>query len=234
MCGRYVLAAGLEDIASYFGGEVAHEGLWTWEPNWNMAPAIVAPIVALNGLGQRTIIPMRWGLHPHWRKEMPKGRPMFNARVETAFEKASFRTPWKRRRALIPMNGWYEWEGVTSPKSPYFIQPDFIQPEEPGLSAPPLSALVGLWDQWRVDEGITLLSFTILTTPAIGHIKHLHHRMPVRLPPDQWQNWLDPNIKPERTIAHMLGSDDLKFHEVSRAVSSGRAQGANLILPVVD
>jgi len=224
MCGRYVLAARLEQIAKYFNGEVAHEGLWTWEPNWNMAPAIVAPVIALNGLGERSVVPMRWGLHPHWRKEMPEGRPLFNARVETASEKPSFRTPWKRRRALVPMNGWYEWEGVTSPKTP-----NYIHPAEPGLSA-----FAGLWDQWRVDEGITLLSFTILTTPAIGPIKHLHHRMPVRLPPDQWQNWLDPDARPERTIDHMLGSDGLAFHEVSRAVSSGRAQGANLILKVVD
>ena len=224
MCGRYVLAARLAEIAAFFRGEIAHEGLWTWEPNWNLAPAAVVPVLALNGLGERSIVPMRWGLHPHWRKEMPEGRPLFNARTETAFEKASFRTPWKRRRALIPMNGWYEWEGVTSPKSPYYIYPDKRE----------LSAFAGLWDQWRIDEGITLLSFTILTTPAIGPIKHLHHRMPVRLPPDQWQNWLDPDIKPEHTLEHMLGSDDLAFHEVSRAVSSGRAQGANLILKVVD
>ena len=177
MCGRYVLAASLAEIAKYFGGEIAHEGLWTWEPNWNMAPAVVAPVIALNGLGARTIVPMRWGLHPHWRKEMPEGRPMFNARVETASEKPSFRTPWIRRRALVPMNGWYEWESVASPKTP-----NYIHPAEPGLSA-----LAGLWDQWRVDEGITLLSFTILTTPTVGPIKHLHHRMPVRLPHDQWQ-----------------------------------------------
>lgn len=224
MCGRYVLAANLAQVAAYFNSGIAHDGLWTWEPNWNMAPSIVAPVLALNGQGERNIVPMRWGLHPHWRKEMPEGRPLFNARIETAFEKPSFRTPWKRRRALVPMNGWYEWEGVISPKTPFYIHP-----EEPGLSA-----FAGLWDQWRVDEGITLLSFTILTTPAIGHIKHLHHRMPVRLPPDQWQNWLDPDVKPERTIEHMLGSDDLAFHEVSRAVSSGRTQGANLILKVAD
>ena len=239
MCGRYVLAAGLAEIAAFFNGEIAHDGLWTWEPNWNMAPAVIAPVLALNGLGNRTIVPMRWGLHPHWHKEMPEGRPLFNARVETAFEKASFRTPWKRRRALIPMNGWYEWEGVTSPKTPNYIYPDQTR-SDLALSGHvhsgkvELSAFAGLWDQWRVDEGITLLSFTILTTHAVGAVKHLHHRMPVRLPPDQWQNWLDPDIKPERTIAHMLGSDDLAYHEVSRSVSSGRAQGANLILKTVD
>ena len=224
MCGRYVLAAGLAEIAAYFNGEIAHEGLWTWEPNWNMAPAIVAPVIALNGLGKRTIVPMRWGLHPHWRKEMPQGRPLFNARVETAAEKASFRTPWKRRRALVPMSGWYEWEGVSTPKTPYYIHP-----KDQGLSA-----FAGLWDQWRVDEGITLLSFTILTTPAVGELKHLHHRMPVRLPQEAWQDWLDPEMKAQKILGQILDSEDLAFHEVSRAVSSGRAQGANLILPVVD
>jgi len=228
MCGRYVLAAGLSEIAEYFNGEIAHEGLWTWEPNWNLAPTVVAPVLALNGLGNRSIVPMRWGLHPHWRNEMPqkteKGRPLFNARIETVSEKPSFRTPWKRRRALIPMSGWYEWEGVTSPKTPHYIHPKNTE----------MSAFAGLWDQWRVDEGIALLSFTILTTHAAGPIKHLHHRMPVRLPPNQWQNWLDPTIKPQTTAAHILSSDDLAFHEVSRSVSSGRAQGANLILKVVD
>lgn len=224
MCGRYSLAANLADILAFFNGEAAHEGLWTWEPNWNLAPAIVAPVIALNGQGARSVVPMRWGLHPHWRKEAPEGRPLFNARVETAHEKASFRTPWKRRRALVPAHGWYEWEGFSSPKTPHYIHP-----KKEGLTA-----FAGLWDQWRVDEGITLLSFTILTTSADGSIKHLHHRMPVRLPEDQWQNWLDPNIKTERVIEHMLSGDDLDFHEVSRAVSSGRAQGPNLILPVVD
>jgi len=224
MCGRYVVAATLKEIADYFAGAPAHEGLWTWEPNWNLAPAVVAPVIALNGAGKRSVVPMRWGLHPHWKREMPEGRPLFNARIETAFEKPSFRTPWKRRRALVPMSGWYEWEGVSSPKTPFFIHP-----KEEGLSA-----LAGLWDQWRVDEGITLLSFTILTTPAVGEIKHLHHRMPVRLPQSEWQNWLSPDVKAERVMEHMLGSDDLDFHEVSRAVSSGRARGANLILKVVD
>ena len=224
MCGRYVLASSLEQIADYFAGNPAHEGLWTWEPNWNLAPGVVAPVLALNGRGVRNVVPMRWGLHPHWRKEMPQGRPLFNARIETAFEKASFRTPWKRRRALIPAHGWYEWEGVSSPKTPFYIHP-----KQEGLTA-----LAGLWDQWHVDEGITLLSFTILTTSARGPIKHLHHRMPVHLPENQWQNWLDPSLKPERIMEHMLGSDDLNMHEVSRAVNSGRAQGKNLILPVVD
>ncbi len=228
MCGRYVLAATLNDISSYFAGKPAHPGLWTWEPNWNLAPGVTAPVIALDGKGIKSVVPMRWGLHPHWKKtpseDLFKSRPLFNARLETAAEKPSFRTPWRRRRCLVPMSGWYEWEGVERPKTPYYIHP-----QNDGLSA-----FLGLWDHYHVDEGITLLTYTILTTAAKGEIKHLHHRMPVRLKQKHWRDWLEPDIDPQKTIAHMLASDDLVWHEVSRAVGSGRAQGPNLILPTVD
>lgn len=124
----------------------------------------------------------------------------------------------------MPTNGWYEWEGFTSPKTPLYIHP-----KEQGLTA-----FAGLWDQWRVDEGITLLSFTILTTPANGPVKHLHHRMPVRLPEDKWQDWLDPDVKSESTMESMLTGDDLDFDAVSKVANSVRAQGPNLILKVAD
>ena len=148
---------------------------------------------------------------------------MFNARSETAAEKASFRTPYRRRRALIPATGWYEWEGVEKPKTPYYIHEEERD----------LFAFAGLWDKWRVDEGIELLSCTILTTPATGALKHLHHRMPVRLPKDQWDRWLDWDAQPDFTMTSKLGSEDLEFYEVGRAVSSGRASGAELITPAV-
>jgi putative SOS response-associated peptidase YedK len=193
--------------------------LWDWEPNFNIAPGTVVPVVAYDGRRQRKIVPMRWGLHPHWKKEPPEGRPMFNARVETAAEKPSFRTPFRRRRALIPASGWYEWEGVEKPKTPNYI---YEKESE-------LTVFAGLWDQWRVDEGVTLLSATILTTAAVGPIKHLHHRMPVRLPPEHWHDWLDWDARPDKVLRTMLESDDLEFHEVSQEVNSGRAQGAHLI-----
>lgn len=225
MCGRYTLAGNLKDVASAFDAVDTNEGMWPWEASYNIAPAAVVPVVAQNGQGVRAVVPMRWGLHPHWSKAMPEGRPMFNARSETAAEKPSFRTPWKRRRALIPFSGWYEWEGVESPKQPYYI----YEKEQAGPSA-----FAGLWDQYRVDEGITLLSATILTTAATGGMKHLHHRMPVRLPRELWDDWLDPDAKPERIIARKLGSEDLAWHTVSRAVNSGRAQGEDLIEEIKD
>lgn len=225
MCGRYTLAGTLNDVAAAFDAVDTNDGLWPWEGSYNIAPAAVVPVIALNGSGGRAAVPMRWGLHPHWSKAMPEGRPMFNARSETAADKPSFRTPWRRRRALIPFDGWYEWEGVETPKQPYYIY-------EKDASGP--SAFAGLWDQYRVQEGITLLSATILTTPATGDMKHLHHRMPVRLPRDLWDAWLEPDAKPEKLIAHKLGSEDLAWHTVSQIVNSGRASGAELIEEIKD
>ena len=219
MCGRFTLAFDLDQIAAEFKAKIGGGGLWEWEPAYNIAPGTVIPVIAYDGQRDRKLVPMRWGLHPHWKKTPPEGRPMFNARVETAAEKPSFRTPMRRRRALIPASGWYEWEGVEKPKTPYYI----FENDEP------IFAFAGLWDQWRVDEGITLLSCTILTTPAVGDVKHLHHRMPVRLPRERWNDWLDWDIGPALTLAHSLGSDDLDFHTVSTRVNSGRAVGPDLV-----
>lgn len=228
MCGRYSLAKNLADIIDVFAAQPSDVGtddkpLWEWAPNYNIAPASVVPVLAFDGKKQRKIVPMRWGLHPHWHKAPPEGRPLFNARSETAAEKPSFRTPYKRRRALIPATGWYEWEGAEKPKTPYYIHEAQAQ----------VFAFAGLWDKWRVDEGIELLSCTILTAPAIGSMKYLHHRMPVRLPPHLWDQWLDWDINPDNILSQNLGGDDLEYHEVGREIGSGRAQGAHLISPAI-
>lgn len=221
MCGRYALAKNLDDIAAYFAAKKGEGELWDWEPNYNISPGTVVPVMAYDGKKRRKIVPMRWGLHPHWKKGPPEGRPLFNARSETAHEKASFRTPYRRRRALIPVSGWFEWERDVTPKIPYFIhEPDHE-----------LFAFAGLWDMWRVDEGVTLLSCTILTAPAAGDIKHIHHRMPVRLPLSEWDNWLNWDVRPDKIMDQKLDAEGLDYYDVDPAVNSGRAEGAALIRP---
>ena len=148
---------------------------------------------------------------------------MFNARLETAADKPSFRTPWRRRRALIPMTGWYEWDRLEGSKQPFHMRPDHGG----------MSVLAGLWDQYFVDEGITLLSMTILTTPARGDLKHVHHRMPVRLPEGQWASWLSPDSRPENIVERKLGGEGLDVYPVDARVNSGRAQGEGLIARAV-
>ncbi len=215
------MAKNLDDIAAYFAAKKGEGELWDWEPNYNISPGTVVPVMAYDGKRQRKIVPMRWGLHPHWKKGPPEGRPLFNARSETAHEKASFRTPYRRRRALIPASGWFEWERDVKPKIPYFI---YEADHE-------LFALAGLWDMWRVDEGVTLLSCTILTAPAAGDIKHIHHRMPVRLPKAEWDNWLNWDIRPDKIMDQKLDAEGLDYYDVDPSVNSGRAEGAALIRP---
>ena len=225
------MAGNLDQIATRFAAKTSDEGLWEWEPRYNVAPGSVIPAVAFNGAKARTVVPMRWGLHPSWRKEPPEGRPMFNARVETAKEKPSFRTPYKRRRALIPTTGWYEWERVEMPNGKEVKQPSFIFEDSESIGSE-IFAFAGLWDRWRVDEGIELLSCTILTTAAVGPVKHLHHRMPLRLPENRWDAWLDWDVNPDRVLESQLGGEDLGFYEVDRAVGNARHEGADLIRPV--
>ncbi|MEM7728352.1 MAG: SOS response-associated peptidase [Pseudomonadota bacterium] len=226
MCGRYVLDASLAEIVARFEAQDGSDGAWSWQPDYNIPPTRTVPAVAHDGEGVRKVVPMRWGLHPHWSKDSPaetKYGPLFNARSETAATKASFRTPWKRRRALIPATHWYEWTGEQGGKIPWCIKPE---------EGPKIFAFAGLWDRWRVDEGIDLLSCTILTTDSQGPLKQLHHRMPVRLPEEYWTDWLDPEASADMLIETQLDADDLVFWEVGRAVGNARSSGAELIAPV--
>ena len=226
MCGRYVLNIDLGEIATDFDAVDSSEGNWAWEPTFNICPTQTVPVVAFDAQKRRKVVPMRWRLHAHWNRQGPKetkSAPLFNARLETASDKASFRTPWKRRRAIIPASHWYEWTGEQGGKIPWCIKPEHE----------PIFAFAGLWDQWRVDEGITLLSCTILTTQSDGPTSDLHHRMPVRLSPDHWDSWLDPDVNPDQTIANRQTGEDLIFWEVDRAVNSNRASGPELITPAV-
>ena len=109
-------------------------------------------------------------------------------------------------------------------------QPHFIFEDSDDVGSE-IFAFAGLWERWHVDEGIELLSCTILTTPATGDVKHLHHRMPVRLPENRWDEWLDWDEKPDFTLKYMRGGDDLGHYEVDRAVGNGRNEGAALIKP---
>lgn len=237
MCGRYTLAGTLDQIGARFAAKIGTDGAegrsWDWTPQFNISPGSVIPIIAFNGEDERTVVPMRWGLHPHWRKDPPEGRPMFNARAETAADKPSFRTPFKRRRALIPTTGWYEWERAEGPDGKPIKLPHFIY-EDSDDDGEEIFAFAGLWDKWRVQEGIELLSCTILTTAAQGQMKHLHHRMPVRLPESRWDDWMNPDVNPDRVLESMRGAEGLAYHAVSREVNSGRAQGAELIRPYVE
>ncbi|MFB9258381.1 SOS response-associated peptidase [Dietzia aerolata] len=188
---------------------------------------------------RRVMRAMRWGLVPSWARDDKKLPNLFNARVETAFEKPSFRSAVKRRHCVIPMDGWYEWVpgepaspgGKAGPKQPFHM----AMPGDEGL------LMAGLWEARRdpQDESVTQLSCTILTTEALGPLRQVHDRMPLPVSPDILADWLDPQtIGDPRALVDGAGFDlaqwaeTVKITPVSRAVSSVRNDGPELIRPV--
>ena len=137
---------------------------------------------------------MRWGLIPCWAKDSSFRATTINAVSETAAEKAAFREPLRRRRCLIPANGFYEWKTVLGQKQPYHI----------GLADEGLFAFAGLWDRWEDSAGKVIESRTILTTEANTLLKDIHNRMPVILKLDDYDRWLDPGVTNPKRVVDLL------------------------------
>ena len=178
MCGRFLLNTPLEALEAQFGAVGSAE----LAPRYNIAPTTpVAVVKEMAGAG-RVITLHHWGLIPSWAKDPALGNRLFNARSETVADKPSFRTAFRRRRCLIPADGFYEWQARTGgPKQPYLIRSSGGEP----------LALAGLWDLWEGFDGC-LESCTILTTQANAFMAPVHDRMPVILAPGDWATWLDP------------------------------------------
>ena len=124
---------------------------------------------------------MRWGFIPSWVKEIKPGKPLINARGETVAEKPSFRNAFKRRRCLIPADGFYEWQGDIPGKK----QPWFIERRDRGLMA-----FAGLWEHWMGADGSELETAVIITTDANAQVGAFHPRSPVVVPPEDFETWL--------------------------------------------
>ena len=207
MCGRYLISADAQTIADHFGLMPAPEHT----PRWNVAPGQDIPIVRSERDGTRTWSQVRWGLVPHWSKDPTIGQRMINARSETASDKPSFRTPLKKRRCLIPTDGFYEWSATDDGKQPWCIRA-----EGAGLFA-----LAGLWELWRKGD-TPLETCTILTTTPNRMIRPIHDRMPVIVTPADYNLWLDPmneDVTSLETVMQPAPDELLYAFPVSRHVN---------------
>jgi putative SOS response-associated peptidase YedK len=204
MCGRYTLAKPIKTIQSHFGPmNIKFE----YFPSYNIAPSQISPIV-INHTGQRELTTMKWGLMPSWANDEKIN--FINARSETAHEKPSFKSSLKNQRCLVPADGFLEWAGKE--KLPHYIQ----------LRKQALFAFAGLWSKWNNPEGTSLHTYTILTTEANEKLTPIHARMPVILPLDQYNIWLDPdsNLEAVRPLLTSYPSEEFDFHPVSKEVNS--------------
>ncbi|MEX0826810.1 MAG: SOS response-associated peptidase [Acidimicrobiia bacterium] len=209
MCGRFVQAQSAQSYADHFGAGLAlPESL---DPSWNVAPTDEVYAVAQHE-GARTLGKFKWGLIP-WYSDSPKvASKHINARAETVASKPAFKDSFARRRCIVPADGFYEWERLESGgKLPHFIH---------SIDGEPL-ALAGLWASWRDPEGERITTCTIVTTKPNELVGKIHDRMPVVLPSDTWERWLDPTFDDAGSLRSMLvAADRLIEHPVSTLVNS--------------
>ncbi len=221
MCGRYTLRASPAMLAEVF------ELLRTPDlgPRYNIAPTQQVAVIRRND-GGRVLSTMHWGLIPSWAKDRSIAARMINARSETLAEKPSFRTPFHRRRCLIPADGFFEWKTLApQKKQPFLIEKADGQP----------FAFAGLWELWKPPEGEAIESCTIITTEANGTLRSLHDRMPVILDERDYDAWMDPELKATDSLLPLLrpADDDLlTLHAVSTTVNNARHEGADCIASV--
>jgi putative SOS response-associated peptidase YedK len=240
MCGRYVVAGAADDLVRMFDVDLAADD--TPGPSFNIAPTDRVPIV-LDTIPKgadpddepvRRLEAARWGLVPPWAEDVTIGVTAFNARIEAAAEKPHFQNAVKKRRAVIPATGYYEWKTVGDVKTPHFIH----------LPEGELFVFAGLYEWWRnpaeADDSPDkwLLSTSILTREATGELAGIHDRMPVFLSPELLDEWLDPHTEGEEDLLAEIshGGEEVarraEFHIVGSAVGNVRNNSPELMQPV--
>lgn len=217
MCGRYSLSKPIKTLKEHFqaiAAEMDHN------KRYNIAPSQAVPIV-IAGEQQSEIQTMRWGLIPSWAKDPALGNRLINARAETAHEKPSFKSSLKKQRCLVPADGFYEWQARDKRKVPQYIR----------LRTGGLFAFAGLWSEW--DSGTEILqTFTIITTTANRDLESVHHRMPVILMPEDYDEWLTVSPKNPRNLLKPLGEGLLEHYEISTTVNSPKNDSEECFQPL--
>ncbi|MCA9875835.1 MAG: SOS response-associated peptidase [Ardenticatenaceae bacterium] len=225
MCGRFALLTSGDSLLSSFEVDTTPLDLSQLGPRYNIAPT--QPVLAVRTTAvsdQRELTLFRWGLIPSWAKDMKMGARMINARSETVAEKPAFRSAFKRRRCLIPADGFYEWQKQNGGKQPLYIR---LRDERP-------FALAGLWEIWQSPGGDELETCTILTTTPNELMEPIHNRMPVLLHPDDYDEWLHPGASPQ-TALHLLRpypAEEMEAYPVSPHVNSPTNDDPACIAPI--
>ena len=223
MCGRFVQVEKPEFYAEHFGAEFVRTE--TLPVNYNVAPTETVYAVVEHE-EQRALTSFRWGLVPFWAKDLKIGAKAINARSETAATKPMFRDSFKRRRCLIPADGFYEWQRKAKGKLPHFIH---------GADSKPLP-LAGLWSSWRDPEtDERFVTCTILTGRPNPLMEPIHDRMPIILAEDDWGRWLDPGYHDVEALEALMvpyPADAMAEYPVSTLVNKVANNTPDLLTPL--
>ena len=218
MCARYVITSPADAIRALFG----YDDRPTFPPRYNVAPTQPIPIVRLDA-GKPAFWLVRWGVLPSWVKDPRSFSLLVNARGESVVEKPAFRNAMRRRRCLIPADGFYEWSD-TRPRRPFFVRSKGGGP----------MAFAGLWETWTGPNGEEVDTAAIITTRANRTLAPIHDRMPVIVPPEAFNLWLDGAAVDATTAATLFvpaPESLLEAYEVSNAVNRATNDAPELIAP---
>jgi putative SOS response-associated peptidase YedK len=219
MCGRYVIISSPEAIRRLFG----YVDQPNFPPRYNVAPTQPVPIVRL-AEGQRRFALVRWGLIPAWVKDPKTFSLVINARGESVLDKPAFRNAMRRRRCLFPADGFYDWNEAGGRRRPHFIRPKAGGP----------IAFAGLWESWMGPNGEEMETAAIVTTQAQGSLAAIHDRMPVIVPPEAFDFWLDSREVDANTAAALIAPPReglLEVYAVSTKVNHVANDSPELIAP---
>lgn len=221
MCSRYTLTSPPEAVRAYF--RFINEAVFP--PRYNIAPSQPVAIVRDTPRNARELALVRWGLIPSWVKDPRAFKMMINARSEGAADKPSFRAALRHKRCLVPADGFYEWTGAAGAKRPHLIRPRDRS----------LMGLAAIYENWLGADGSEIETMAILTTNANATLSKIHDRMPVIIPPEHFDVWLD--CRPG-TATHILElmtpapEGFLDIVEVSRKLNSPDHDGPEVQEPV--
>src|SRR5258708_760138 len=222
MWGRYEITAAPEALRQFFG----YAEQPNFPPRYNIAPTQPVPVVTIES-GDRHFRLMRWGFLPAWVKDPRQFSLVINARSETLLEKPAFKNAIKRRRCLIPADGYYEWHTTEQRKRPYFIHRRDGQPV--GFAA--------LAETWIGPNGEELDTVAIVTAAASPDLAVLHHRVPVTITPADFDRWLDgfpDDVTEAMALLVAPREGEFAWHEVSTRVNRVANDDAQLLLPITE
>jgi putative SOS response-associated peptidase YedK len=213
MCGRYTDTKRDKQFLVRMGIEQAEID---FVPRYNLAPTQTAPVIAWHEDGRPELRRSRWGLIPFWAKDEKIGSSLINARAEGIATKPAFRTSFRKKRCVVLADGFFEWQKVPGGKQPVYIH---LKSGEPFVFG-------GLWDRWQELE-----TFSIITVEPNELLSSVHTRMPLILPPENIERWLDPKTSAEElaSLLRPYAADRMEFFPVSRQVNTPRIDSPELI-----
>lgn len=218
MCGRFALTLKPSELVKIFELDECTD----FGPRYNIPPGTDIAAIRLSPEGKRVLHLLRWGLVPHWAKDPIIGSKLNNARGESVAKKASFRDAFRRRRCLIPADGFYEWQAQGKVKQPFYIS---LKSGEP-------MAMAGLWESWKAPDGAILRTCCVITTGPNAVMEPIHDRMPVIVAPEYWGRWLSAPVGDIEELVIPYAPEQMRAWPVDRRVSKTVHDDVGLVLPL--